>query len=61
MRRERGERASRFRKRATHGTIVTLLQLPYEKPVYEGPVYTGTLTYYGTVPNIELVRRVSGR
>jgi hypothetical protein len=29
--------------------------------VYEGPVYPGTLTYYGTVPTIELVRQVSGR
>jgi hypothetical protein len=35
------------------GTIVPLLELPYEKTVYEGPVYPGTLTYQETVPNIE--------
>ena len=44
---------------ARPGTIVTLLELPYEKTVYERPVYPGTLTYSGTVPNIELVRPVS--
>jgi hypothetical protein len=43
-----------------HGTIVTLLKLPYEETVYESPVYPGTLTYHGTVPNIELFRQVSG-
>ena len=41
-------------------TIVTPLELPYERTLYEGPVYPGTLTYQGTVPNIKLVRHVSG-
>jgi hypothetical protein len=27
--------------------------------MYGGPVYPGTLTYRGTVPNIELLRKVS--
>jgi hypothetical protein len=39
--------------------IVTPLELPYEKPVYEGPVYPGTLTCYEAVPNIKSVRPVS--
>jgi hypothetical protein len=34
-------------------------RLPYEKTVYGGPVYPGTLTYRGTLPNIELLRKVS--
>ena len=46
-------------ERAALGTIVTLLELPYEKTVYEGPVYPSTLTYRGTVPNIELLKLVS--
>jgi type II secretory pathway pseudopilin PulG len=40
----------------TNGPIVTLPELPYEKTVYEGPVYPGTLTYFGTVPTIKGVR-----
>jgi hypothetical protein len=48
------KRMMRFRQRAAHGTMVTLLELPYEKPVYEGPVYPGTLTSHGTVPNIKI-------
>lgn len=39
--------------------IVTPLELPYEKPVYERPVYPGTLTCYQAVPNIKSVRPVS--
>jgi hypothetical protein len=41
---------------SANGTFVTPLELPYEKTVYEGPVYPGTLTYLRTVPNIEQVR-----
>jgi len=39
--------------------FVTPLELPYEKPVYEGPVYPGTLTCFGAVPNIKSVSPVS--
>jgi prepilin-type N-terminal cleavage/methylation domain-containing protein len=38
--------------------VVTLPELPYEKTVYERPLYPGTLTYNRTVPTIELVMRV---
>jgi hypothetical protein len=38
------------------GTIVTLPELRYEKTVYERPVYPGTLTRHGTVPNIETTK-----
>ena len=54
-------KGSALSQRAPHGTIVTLLELPYEKPVYEGPLYPGTLTYQGTVPTIKLFRQMSGR
>lgn len=37
------------------GTSVTPLQLPYERTVYERPVYPGTLTRRDTVPTIGLV------
>ena len=42
------------------GTYITPLELPYEWAMYERPVYPGTLTYYGTVPNIELVTQLDG-
>lgn len=38
-----------------NGTSVTPLKLPYERTVYERPVYPGTLTRDGTVPTIGLV------
>ena len=37
------------------------MALPYEQPLYEGPVYAGTLTYIGTVLKIEAVGQVSER
>jgi len=41
LKREKGERWSGRRRTPT---IVTLQELPYEKTMYEGPVYPGTLT-----------------
>jgi hypothetical protein len=37
--RRSGVKGSALSQPASHGTIVTLLELPYEKPVYEGAVY----------------------
>jgi hypothetical protein len=41
---QREEKAVQFRQANGTGTVVPLPELPYEKTVYEGPVYPGTLT-----------------
>ena len=38
---------------ASDDTIVTHPELPYERTVYEGPMYPGTLTYPRSVPTIK--------
>jgi len=43
------------------GTLVTRIGLPYERSMHERTVYPGTLTYDGTVPNIELLSPLSVR
>ncbi len=54
----------RIRRSLSHqlgSTFVTLPELPYEQPVYEGTVYPGTLTAWETVPTIGLMGPVFRR
>jgi hypothetical protein len=46
---------------SAHGTIVTLLELPYESQCTKGRCTPVTLTYQGTVLTIKLFRQVQGR
>lgn len=53
-----GEKGYHIRRERAVEQIVSPVELRYEGPMYERPVYPGTLTHHETVPTIEVFRPV---